>query len=39
MSVHGFRYLQDGVDKGTIDLGYEVPAENPFMREAKPIDG
>jgi isopenicillin N synthase-like dioxygenase len=39
MSVHGFRYLQDGVDKGTINLGYEVPAENPFMREAKPIDG
>ncbi|MEM7423548.1 MAG: 2-oxoglutarate and iron-dependent oxygenase domain-containing protein [Pseudomonadota bacterium] len=36
MSVGGFRYLQDGVAKGMIDLDYEIPDENPFKREAKP---
>ncbi|MEO1491667.1 MAG: 2-oxoglutarate and iron-dependent oxygenase domain-containing protein [Pseudomonadota bacterium] len=38
MTVTGFRYLNDGVKKGEIDLPFEVPEENPFMREAKPVD-
>ena len=35
MTVNGFRYLRDGVDKGAISLDYEIPEENPFKREAK----
>jgi isopenicillin N synthase-like dioxygenase len=38
MSANGFRYIRDGVDRGTINLGYEIPEENPFKREAKPIE-
>ena len=37
MTVGAFRYLHDGVRTGTIELDYEVPDENPFKREAKPI--
>lgn len=38
MSVNGFRYMHDGVTKGEIALGYEIPDVSPFKREAKPID-
>jgi len=35
MTVGGFRYLSDGVEKGEISLDYEIPEENPFKRVAK----
>lgn len=38
MSVSGFRYMHEGVAKGEIKLGYEIPEQNPFKREARPIE-
>lgn len=37
MSVGGFRYLKEAADKGVFTPDYEIPDENPFKREAKPI--
>jgi isopenicillin N synthase-like dioxygenase len=37
MTVGGFRYLQDAVKKGEVELDYEIPERNPFKREAKEI--
>lgn len=34
-SVGAFRYMSDAVKKGHINLGFEIPEENPFKREAK----
>ena len=38
MTVGGFRYLADAHAKGAIELPFDVPDENPFKREAKPIE-
>lgn len=38
MTVGAFRYLTDAKEKGALTLDYDVPEENPFKREAKPID-
>ena len=35
MSVNAFRYMADAREKGELVLDFEVPDENPFMREAK----
>lgn len=37
MSVNAFRYMADAHEKGIFSLDFEVPEENPFKREAKPI--
>lgn len=37
MTVKGFRYMADAHEKGDLTLDYEVPEENPFKREAKPV--
>ncbi len=37
MSVNGFRYMHDAVEKGDIKLGYDIPEVSPFKRDAKPI--
>ncbi|MEM6622321.1 MAG: 2-oxoglutarate and iron-dependent oxygenase domain-containing protein [Pseudomonadota bacterium] len=37
MTIGGFRYLQDAVNCGVFTPDYEVPDENPFKREAKPL--
>ena len=38
MTIGGFRYLADAKEKGVLVPEYEVPAENPFKREARPIE-
>jgi len=37
MSVPTFRYLNDLVEKGEISLGFDIPEESPFKREAKAL--
>lgn len=37
MTVKAFRYMADAHAKGVIALDFEVPDENPFKREAKPV--
>ena len=37
MTVNAFRYLADAHEKGALTLDYDVPKDNPFKREAKPI--
>ena len=37
MTVSAFRYLADARDKGALPLDYDLPEENPFKREAKPL--
>ena len=37
VTVGGFRYLSDAHAKGAIELPFDVPDENPFKREAKPV--
>lgn len=37
MSVNAFRYMADARAKGELVPEYEIPEENPFKREAKPI--
>lgn len=39
MSVPTFRYMSDLVDKGELNLGYDIPEESPFKRDAKAIPG
>ena len=38
MTVSGFRYIHEGIAKGDITLGYDIPEVSPFNREAKPIN-
>ena len=35
MSVHAFRYMNDAKEAGVFTPDYDIPEENPFMREAK----
>ncbi len=37
MTTNGFRYIADARAKGVFVPDYEVPDENPFKREAKPV--
>ena len=37
MTVKAFRYMADAHAKGVFSLEFEVPEENPFKREAKPV--
>lgn len=39
MTVRSFRYLIDLKRSGHLRLDYEIPHENPFRREAKPLPG
>jgi isopenicillin N synthase-like dioxygenase len=39
MSINAFRYMADAQSKGALVAEYEVPDENPFKREAKPVEG
>lgn len=39
MTIGGFRYMADAREKGELVPEFEVPDENPFKREAKPIEG
>ena len=37
MSINAFRYMADAYAKGDLIPDYDVPAENPFKREAKEV--
>jgi isopenicillin N synthase-like dioxygenase len=37
MTVKAFRYMADAHDKGVFRLDFQIPEENPFKREAKPV--
>ena len=37
MTVGAFRYMADAHARGLVDLEVEVPEENPFKREARPV--
>jgi isopenicillin N synthase-like dioxygenase len=37
MTVGAFRYMADAHEKGLFEMDIDVPEENPFKREAKPV--
>ncbi len=39
MTIGGFRYMSDAHARGELVPDFEVPDDNPFKREAKPIEG